>query len=371
VPQCTYKESAVQDPRDQGQREPTPVDGANDRHSGGGESGREAAGTTSSFSADRVAEDWSFGEPVRSGESVSGKIDRFSPKDVPADVWGRIEPAVKESVTKVGFTDAVLAGKCLSVVAQAAVWADRIGYPVDVDALFTPEFIDRFITEGCTHLKPGTRTNYRSELWQVGAAVVGHTLFPPRSAALRASDPLRPYTPAEVTELVSWSKGLSTVSMRRDSWALLSLGLGTGMRAEEITRTVGTDVTVEDGIVVVQVLGTGGRVDRVVAVHQLWADHVLQIAEESGERPFFRTDRTRILRNDILGFIRRCSTEGDPKFTIQRLRVTWLVGHLNAGTHLSALEQAAGVAVGQLVKYLVFATPLNEPEARRMIAGSS
>ena len=321
------------------------------------------------FAADRCAEAWSFGAPLRSGESVSGTINRFSPRDVPADVWGRIEPVVKESVTKVGFTDAVLARKCLSVVGQLAVWADRIGHPVDAGALFTPEFIDRFIAEGCTHLSPGTRTNYRSQLWQVGAAMVGHTLFPPRSASLRPSDLLPPYTPAEVTELVSWSKGLPTASMRRDSWGLLALGLGTGMRAEEITRAVGTDVSVEDGIAVVQVLGTGGRIERVVPIHHLWADHVVELAAESGSRPFFRLDRTRILRNDIVGFIRRCSIDETPKFTVQRLRVTWLVGHLGAGTHLHALERASGVAVGQLVKYLSFAAPLDDADARRIMAG--
>lgn len=321
------------------------------------------------FAADRLAEAWSFGAPVRSGESVSGTINRFSPRDVPADVWGRVEPVVKESVNEVGFTDTVLARTCTSVVGQLAVWADRIGHPVEADTLFTPEFIDRFITEGCTHLKPGTRTNYRGQLWQVGAAVVGHTLFPPGAASLRPSDLLPPYSPAEVTELVSWSRGLPTASMRRDSWALLTLGLGTGMRAEEITRAVGTDVSVEDGIALVRVLAAGGRIDRVVPIHHLWADHVLELATESGPQPFFRVDRTGILRNDIVGFIRRCSIDETPKFTVQRLRVTWLVGHLGAGTHLHALEPASGVAVGQLVKYLSFAAPLDDAEARRILAG--
>jgi len=322
------------------------------------------------FAADRVAEEWSFGAPVRSGESVSGTINRFSPKDISPDVWGRVGLVVQESVTKVSPRDAVLARKCMSVVGQLAVWADRIGPPVDVAALFTPEVIDRFITEGCTHLSDGTRLNYRSQLWQVGAAVVGHTLFPPRSVALRASDKLRPYSPAEVTELVSWSRGLPTASMRRESWALLALGLGTGMRAEEIARAVGTDVSVQDGIAVIQVLGTGGRIDREVAIHHLWADHVLELAAESGARPYFRVDRTRILRNDIVGFIRRCSIDETPKFTVQRLRVTWLVGHLGAGTHLAALQEASGVAAIQLAKYLKFATPPGTAEAHRMLAGT-
>jgi integrase len=300
---------------------------------------------------------------------VSGTIDRFSPRDVPQDLWRRVEPAVKESVTKVGYSDAALARKGLSIVAQLAIWADRIGHPVDTASLFTPEFIDRFITEGCAHLSGGTRLNYRSQLWRVGAAVVGHRLFPPRAVPLHRSELMSPYSKAEVTELVSWSKGRPTSSMRRDSWALLALGLGTGMRSEEITRAVGRDIREENGIVLVDVLGPGGRINRVVPVHHLWAGPVMELAYESGDRPYFRPDRTRILRGDVLGFIRRCAPDGPPKFNVQRLRITWLVGHLAAGTHLAALEEAAGVAVGQLVKYLAFAAPLSDAEARAVLVG--
>jgi hypothetical protein len=284
-----------------------------------------------SFASDRVAEGWSFGAPVRPGESVSSVINRFSPKDVPGAAWQKVEPVVKDALTKVGFSDAELARKSLSVVGQLALWADRIGQPLDAESLFTPELIDRFITEGCTHLSDGTRLNYRSQLWRVGAAVVGHTLFPPRSVPLQASESWGPYSSAEITELVSWSRGLPTQAMRRDSWALLALGLGTGMRSEEISRTVGTDVREEEGIVLLNVLGSGGKINRVVPVHHHWAGEVLQVARESGERPFFQPNRNRIHRNLILGFIRRCSTDEEPKFKVQRLRITWIVDHLSAG----------------------------------------
>ena len=97
---------------------------------------------------------------------------------------------------------------------------------------------------------------------------------------------------------------------------------------------------------------------RSVPVHRLWADEVLELAEESGPRPFYMPDRTRITRRDILGFIERCSGEGLPKFNVQRLRITWIVGHLSAGTPLSALVRASGVGVGQLGKYLRFVAPV-------------
>jgi len=323
------------------------------------------------FCADRAAEFWSFGEPVRPAEAVSSAIERFSPKDVSTEVWQRIEPVVRDVVTKVGYTDPVLATKALSVVAQLFLWADRIGLPVDAEALLRPELIDRFITEGCNHLSKGTRLNYRSQLWKIGSAVVGHKLFPPRSVRLQTSDLWAPYSAAEVVELVSWSHGLPTKSMRQESWARLALGLGTGMRAEEISRAVGADVRKEDGKVVVDVLGTGGRIDRVVPVHHRWADVVLAQADDVGDRPDFRPDRTRICRNDILSFIRRCSPDEIPKFKTQRLRITWIVAHLTAGTHLAALEEASGVAIGQLVKYLRFAEPLDPSEARRQLVGET
>ena len=324
-----------------------------------------------SFATDRIAAVWSFGAPAQPTESVSSVINRFSPKEVPTDRWQRVEPVVKEAVTTVGFTDAELARKCMSIVGQLALWSDRIGHPIDATSLFTPEHIDRFITEGCLHLSDGTRLNYRSQLWRVGSAVVGHKLFPPRSVPLKASKLWEPYSTAEITELVSWSKGLPTESMRRDSWALLALGLGTGMQSEEIVRTVGSDVRVEDGLVVIDVLGTGGVVDRRVPVHRPWAAEVLRLAEESAERPFFMPDRDHIHRNLILGFIRRCSVDEVPRFKVQRLRITWIVGHLSAGTNLLALEQASGVRAGQLVKYLKFATPLDPARARLDLAGTS
>ncbi len=49
---------------------------------------RDPSRLPTSFVSDRLAEHWSFGEPVRPGESVSGTINRFSPKDVP-DESGR------------------------------------------------------------------------------------------------------------------------------------------------------------------------------------------------------------------------------------------------------------------------------------------
>lgn len=321
-----------------------------------------------SFLEDRRAERWAGGEPLRSDASVSGTINRFSPRDVSEDVWRRVEPVVKEAVTKATPGDPQKANHQLSIVTQLALWADRIGQSIEPAALFHPEFLDRFITEGCAHLSYGTQLNYRTNLWRVGEAVLGRALFPPRALPLKRSSVAPPYSVAEATELVSWSRGLPTAHMRRNCRALLALGLGAGLSSQQITSLVGTDVHVEDGVVLIEV---GGKMARTVPVHRLWADEVLGLAEESGPRPFYMPDRARITRRDILGFIERCTGEGLPKFNVQRLRITWMVAHLTAGTPLAGLVRASGVGVGQLGKYLRFVPPVEEDEFRQQLSGAT
>jgi len=140
---------------------------------------------------------------------------------------------------------------------------------------------------------------------------------------------------------------------RRNTRALLAIGLGAGLTSQEIQRLVGTDVTTGGGAVLVTV---PGAMARRVPVLPVWAETVQRLALESGEGPFFCPERTRITRRDVIGFIERCSGDDPAPFCVQRLRVTWIVHHLSANTHLLLLERWSGVGAGQLVKYLRFAS---------------
>jgi hypothetical protein len=318
-----------------------------------------------SFLADRRAEHWAGGEPLRADASVSGTINRFSPRDVPEELWTRVEPVVKAAISVAAPADPQKANHQLSIVTQLAVWAERLGQSIEPESLFHPEFLDRFVIEGCAHLSAGTRLNYRTNLWKIGEAVLGRALFPPRALPLRRSSVAAPYSADQVTELVSWSRGLPTAHMRRNCQALLALGLGAGLSSQEVTSLLGSDVHSEGGVVLIEVGGTSARS---VPVHRLWAGEVLRLANEAGPRPFFMSERSRITRRDILGFIERCSGEGPPKFNVQQLRITWIVGHLAIGTALTALVRAAGVGIGQLGKYLAFVDLVTEDEYRRQVA---
>jgi len=254
----------------------------------------------------------------------------------------------------------------MSVVAQLVLWADRLGIPLEPAVVLSPETIERFFNEGMPHLTHGSRVNYRTHLWKVGRAVLGPELFPPKPLPGQRSVVSPPYAEDEINDLWSWARGLSTTHMRRNARALLAIGLGAGLTSEETQRLVGTDVRVTDGIVVVDATLKHARE---VPVLEAWAPEVLGFAEESGSRPYFAPERSRITRRDIIGFVERCSLDGTARFCIQRLRITWIVRHLSAGTHMLLLEAASGVGAGQLVKYLKYATPPPLAVGRAALAG--
>ena len=316
--------------------------------------------------AGRSAGRRSSGEPLPGADRVSAIIMRFSPRRVTVAAWARAEGVVREIVTVAAPDSPPHAEQQLSVVAQLALWADRLGQPLEARWLLSPEVIDRFIVDGCAHLSKGTRLNYRTQLRRIGQAVLGPEAFPERPVALQRSTVRSPYDRIEVADLVSWSRGLPTEHMRRNVLALLAIGLGAGLTSDEIRRLTGTDVRVDQDTVLVEV--RSGR-PRSVPVHQEWAGMVLELARESGTSPFFLPDRRRVTRRDILALIERASGDGPPRFNIQRLRVTWIVDHLSAGVHLHALAQAAGVEVAQLVKYYGFVAHPDRETARRQLVG--
>lgn len=304
-------------------------------------------GTSPTFDADRREGRWYNGAPVPVGDSVSGAIRQFSPKDIPDESWSRIGDVVRRSVEMVTPPTAYRAGVYLNSVTQLAYWADTIGQSIEPDNLFHPETIERFITERISHLTPGTQTNYRSQLRAVGRAVIGATLYPPTGKVSRPEQ--KPaYTPDEVNALVFWASSRATAHLRRNSLVLLALGLGVGLTSQEMSRLTGDDVFADDDGVIVRVIGAKARE---VPVLRRWEDDLESFARESGRRPVLLPDRTRIVSHSISNFVDRCSRGGAPGLSVQRLRTTWIMRQMTSGTPLAALSTVAGVDATHLSRY--------------------
>jgi hypothetical protein len=323
--------------------------------------------TKTSFQQDRLATRWYAGEPIGPEDAVAEAIARFERRRVPSDQWARIEPMVRAAVEAAAPTTVYRAQELLNVTAQLAAWADTTGQSTDPAALLHPDTIDRFVTQGCSHLARGTQFNYRRELKVVGAAVLGEPLYPARSAPLSRDDLSRPYTDRELTALIAQCRGLPTAHLRENANAIVALGRGAGLSAQELSRAVGTDVTVDgDGAVI----SVGGNRPRVVPVLDEWAETVASRAEVVGPRPLLLPDRRDIKKYHLSNFLERWPKDG-PKADTRRLRSTWIVDLLRRGTHVLALADAAGVNANYLARYFRFVERLDPEEARRQLHGGN
>ena len=326
-----------------------------------------ASGSLASFLEDRRAELWYAGQPLRADEPVSGVIDRFSPRSVPPARWARIEELVRDAVRRAVPVSAHSAEALMNVVTQLALWLESIGQPLTAEVVIHPDTVDRFATEACADLAAGTQNNYRSQLRGVGAAVLGPDVYPPAPLQLRRADPVAPYSAAEVAGFRSWARGLSTARYRDNAAVILAFALGAGLSSQEINRLVGTDVTVDPDGVSVHVIGQRARDVPVLVAYE---DEVAALARRAGEGPVFMPGRTAIERKQVPNFLARCPKGPMGRPNVDRLRNTWIVGHLSAGTHLSALAQAAGVRPDQVVRYQRFATAPAPELARRQLRGA-
>lgn len=83
----------------------------------------------------------------------------------------------------------------------------------------------------------------------------------------------------------------------------------------------------------------------------------------------FCSGRTGVHRNFVTNFVAKTSGVG-LKPQLQRLRATWIVHHLAAGTPAVPFMQAAGVqSLEALTRYLRFVPDVDLAEARRKLRG--
>jgi len=298
---------------------------------------------------------------------VAALVAEYRPR-MPDRDWESIAPFVRAAVTDATPNTVYGVKALLSTLAHFARWCtETAGLELDRAVVFDRYVIEEFIVKGCPGLNPASRGNRRSQLLRMAEALLGPDRVPGPLNPLRASDPMRPYTAAEITSLRSWASGQGTAGRRRDAWTLLALGVGAGLAAEDM-RFLTAEMVHHDAQGVV--IDVPGRRRRKVPVIDAWGKPVLEAARaiEPG-RPLFRPDRGSGNKNFVGQFIHASNGAG-LKPSIQRLRVTWIVRHLDAGTPVVPFLDAAGVErLGALTRYLRFVKGIDPDDARRRLQG--
>ena len=268
--------------------------------------------------------------------------------------------AVADTVNALPYDTADLNSAATRLVSWC--W-ETAGFPLERHIVFHRDTIARFISVGCPGLKAASRGNLRSQLLRMSEILSQPA--PRRLKALPPSDPSAPYSAEELVSLRSWASGQSTAGRRANAAVLLALGAGAGLSASEIGELRVADIQVDELGVVVNV--TGSRARSVPVLREWEESLVARVASLDPEQFAFRENHRTFYPNLISNFVDR----GNPsrvRLTTQRLRATWIVGHLEAGTPVAVLMKAAGVeSLEAFTRYIQFVAPWEFTDYRSML----
>ena len=253
-------------------------------------------------------------------------IELYTPR-MPAEMWEEIAPFVRDVVRR-GFTPsevAKAAASQISIVASMVAWAREQGLPLDVEEIFHPATVNRYAVtlEGVSNC---TRRSRRALLTTLSRRITRRAPWEPRRETLRAPPPRRPYTPAQVAQLLWWAPRQASAVRRQGLAAAVALGVGAGLGGTEMLGVGASDVRVRGEHVIVRVRGRRGRE---VPVRPQYCGAVLAALESAGGGHLFRDPVPRVeFVGKVLG---SCEVPaGLRPVTSLRLRSTWEVAMVQA-----------------------------------------
>lgn len=272
--------------------------------------------------------------------TIAAYINRYTPRDVDADVWEAVRPFVVDTLRRYAPKHLEAGRQRLTALAAYAVWAHGRGLDITRARLLDVDLIEAFTTTA--DLGKTAAANYRSRLRGItnelnpagaGAQVVSRHAH----RAVKA-----PYTAREVAAIVRIANTQPSATTGRQLRVCVGLGLGAGLSSKDLKPLRGRDVTDqgESGIMVRVPQGQ----PRTVWVRRRFEPMVrsgLDGVRAGGLLLGRNADR----RNVAAKVFEHAHILGDhaPHFEQSRMRTTWLADLLADGVPLPVIMDAAGL----------------------------
>jgi integrase len=269
------------------------------------------------------------------GQSTT-RITNYRP-EIPNRAWDQIGPFVRTLVEECVDYVSYDVPDLMYAISRHVWWCiDTAGLELDRRMLFRRDVIAVSVEAMCGS-SPASKGNRRSQLFRVAEHLRTIAREAPVPAFPNASAHA-PYSSEDVGRLRNWAAGQRTDLGRANAWTLLLLGIGAGLRAGEICSTTHKQlIDTPNGHTIVVADGTS----RTVPLLSEWEEHWAELPERH-DGHVFRPGVSGHYPNMVTNFVHRSSGAGLKPQT-QRLRATWLVNQLNAGTPLGVLMTAAGL----------------------------
>ncbi|MHB1986917.1 MAG: hypothetical protein ACYCSF_02865 [Acidimicrobiales bacterium] len=255
--------------------------------------------------------------------------------------------------------------RCRRILLRLVTWATGEGIPRDREAIFDPAVIEAF----CSTALAGehSRGTHRSDLRRMARRLTKRASFeqPPEAMAWR--NVAVPYSKAEVESLKLDALAQPTETRRRAARALLALGLGAGLDGRWVAAVGPEHLRCHDGHLEVEV---GELAPRVIVVRASYEQELVELAAIAGEGCL--VGRRSKARNRVADLTKSLVVPaGHPRLSPARLRATWLLWHLEQGTRLPELCEAAGLQGFEVLSdLLVYVNRLSHDIAALMLRGT-
>lgn len=266
-----------------------------------------------------------------------------------ASTWAKVEPFVVDVVaTRCTAMSRRQIGEYQRVLAYFGDWVVQTGMVMLAESL-TPDVIDVYRKDRAHEVVPVMAERERKMLRTL-AGIIPSVERRPISTV---SEPERPYSDVELAKFQTWATFQRTKHQRTGCMAVFALGVGCGLTSSETLAVRGADLLMLDGGPAVRVQRDG----RVVPVVDRWQDCFEQVIKSASTGLVVAPNARH--RTGALQSLLRYSV-GEAKPTPARLRVTWLVKHLEAGTPVPALLQASGMtSIDSLRRTLSYVRPMS------------
>ncbi|MCT2006856.1 hypothetical protein M3C74_02305 [Micrococcus lylae] len=256
--------------------------------------------------------------------------------------WVTIRPTAIRACTAADYATPASALQCISTVTHYLAWAHRQGLSLDLEAVFHPDHVERFVAILSRDRAPETVGTRRGYLRRVGRACTKKAPWPAPARPYAANITLQPpYNSDEVKAL--WDAARAQYNERRTRVAqtLLCLGLGAGLKPGEMLQVtaahhVGHHPQGERLVVIL-------LEDRVVPVLTEYAPLLVDLCHRYPDGPLI--GRHNPASKDPLGVLRaHVEWPSSLEFKPARLRTTWMVSVLTNGVRVSEFQRISGTA---------------------------
>jgi hypothetical protein len=300
------------------------------------------------------------------GSEVAEWIQNYVPKIVARQLWGStVRDFVVPALLELDPPSLAIAHRCAWALTHLAAWSLEQGLPLDREVVLDPDTLERLIlTARQPQMSPMMLQLIRTAVRRMGPTLTSKAPWQPRPKALGRRVLAPPYSQAELRALAKVARSQAMPLRRRAAQALFLLGAGAGLDGRWATRIRGSDVIPVAEAVLVR---TGPPSPRLVPLLARYETDLLDLAALAGDEPLIgpqspHRNRMNYIRKTLqLGY-------GNPELSPSRLRTTWLVHHITAGTRLPELTEAAGVSwLSHPKELLAFVQPLSEKSALRML----